>query len=106
MLSQLSQVQEREIVPGFHAKMIHSETMTMAYWRIEKGHQLPEHSHPHEQVVNMLEGEFELILDGQSHHLVAGDVLVIGSNVPHAGKATQNARILDVFHPCRDDYRN
>ena len=105
LLYQLDTVEEREIAPGFHGKMIHSESMTMAYWRIEKDSRLPEHSHPHEQVVNMLSGQFELILDGTSHHLTSGDVLVIPSNVPHSGFATGDAQILDVFSPPRDDYR-
>lgn len=105
LLSQLNSIEEREIVPGFFGKLVHSESMTMAYWRIEQGSKLPEHSHPHEQVVNMLEGAFELILDGSSFHLKAGDVLVIPSNVPHSGFATSDARILDVFSPVREDYR-
>ena len=105
MLYKLDTVNEREIVPGFHGKLIYSEQMTHAYWRIEAGRQLPEHSHVHEQVVNMLEGEFELVLDGFPHRLVPGDVLVIASGVPHSGKAITDCVILDVFHPCRDDYR-
>lgn len=104
-LYQLDDVEEREWVPGFFGKMIHSASMTMAYWRIEKGSELPEHSHPHEQVVNMLEGRFTLVLSGTPHHLKKGDVLVIPSNAPHSGVADEDARILDVFCPVRDDYR-
>lgn len=101
----LATVEEKEIIPGFFGRMIHSESMTMAYWRIDKDASLPEHSHPHEQVVNLLAGEFTLVLDGTPISMTQGDVLVIPSNVPHSGFANSECRILDVFSPPRDDYR-
>lgn len=98
-------LEPREIVPGFLGRMIHTDSMTLAYWTIEGGSKLPTHHHVHEQVVNVLKGEFELTLDGVAHHLKPGDVLVIESNVPHSGRALSDCRILDVFQPARDDYR-
>jgi quercetin dioxygenase-like cupin family protein len=102
---QIDGVAAKEVLPGFEGRFIHSATMTMAYWKISKGASLPDHAHHHEQVVNMLEGEFELTLDGTPHHLKPGDVLVIPGNVPHRGRAITDCRILDVFHPAREDYR-
>lgn len=96
---------ETEVFPGFHGRFIHSEKMTHAYWKIDPGAEVPEHSHPHEQVLNMLEGNFELILDGKPHRLATGEILVIPSNVRHSGRAITACRILDVFQPVREDYR-
>ena len=93
-------------LPGYHAKLVHSESMTVAHWTIQADHAMPEHSHPHEQIVNMIEGEFELILDGDPVRLKAGDILVIPGNVPHAGNAITDCRIIDVWNPVREDYRN
>ncbi|MCP4097265.1 MAG: cupin domain-containing protein [Planctomycetaceae bacterium] len=104
-LVNLSEVTEREIVDGFFGKMIHTATMTMAYWSVNKDALLPEHQHPHEQVLNLLEGEFELQVQGKTHHLMPGSVFVIPGNVPHSGRAITPCRILDVFQPTRDDYR-
>lgn len=95
----------REILPGFNGKFVHSDAMTLAYWDIDEGASLPEHAHPHEQVVNMLEGEFEITVDGNPLSLKPGDVVVIPGNVPHFGTAITKCRILDVFSPARDDYR-
>jgi quercetin dioxygenase-like cupin family protein len=95
----------REIVPGFHARMVHSESMTFSVWDVEAGAELPEHSHPHEQISTVLEGTFELVVDGTSKTLQAGMVVVIPSNVPHSGKALAACRMLDVFHPVREEYR-
>lgn len=104
MKYQVPSVEGKEIVPGYTGKFIHSDTMTIAYWDIKKGNSLPTHSHVHEQVVNMLEGEFELTVDGKPQHLVPGDVIVLRSNVEHSGRAITDCKILDVFSPVRDDY--
>jgi quercetin dioxygenase-like cupin family protein len=93
------------ISKGFTAKMFHTEGMTIAYVDVEAGAELPEHSHFHEQVSNMLEGEFEFVLGGEKMLLRSGDSLVIPSNVPHSGRALTTCRILDVFTPVREDFR-
>lgn len=101
----LGNLTEREIVPGFRAKFIHAEGMTLAYWDVDAGAELPEHSHPHEQIANVLEGEFELTVNGERRVLTPGQVAVIPGNVPHSGRALTPCRLLDAFQPARDDYR-
>lgn len=95
----------RELVPGHQGRFIHSEHTTHVYWEIEAGAKLPEHSHPHEQIVNVLEGKYELVVDGVSHVLEAGDVLVVPGGALHGGGAHTDCRILDVFSPVREEYR-
>lgn len=101
----LDQITEREIVPGYRARFIHTEGMTLAYWEVEAGAALPEHSHPHDQIANVLEGQFELTVAGESRVLVPGQVAVIPGDVPHSGRAVTACRLLDAFQPAREDYR-
>ena len=101
----LNEIESRELVPGFHARMVHTENMTLAYWDIEEGALLPDHSHPHEQVANVIEGTLELVVDGETHNMTPGKVFVIPSNVPHSGKALTACKVIDVFYPVREDYR-
>ena len=101
----IADLPERELMPGFKARLAHSAEMTFAYWAIAEGAQLRAHAHPHEQVVNMLEGEFELTVDGETMRLGPQTVAVIPSNAVHSGRALTACRILDVFHPVREDYR-
>ena len=103
-INSISAIESREIVSGFHGRFVHSEHMTVAYWDIEAGKSLPDHSHEHEQIVNMIEGEFELVVDGNPLRLKPGDVVVLHSNVKHSGKAITDCRIIDVFQPVREDY--
>ena len=101
----LSGLNEREVVPGFHGKFVHSDNMTTSFWRIEAGATLPEHAHPHEQVSVVTSGKFEMTLNGEKRQLEAGTVAVIPSNVKHSGKALTDCTIMDVFYPVREDYR-
>ncbi len=106
MKFKVNEVETFDIVPGYHARMIHTENMTLAYVDVDEGAMLPEHAHVHEQVLNLLEGEFELVLGKSVLSLQAGQVVVIPSNVPHSGRAITKCRILDVFHPVREDFRS
>lgn len=105
MYIDLAVVKEKELVPGFHGKFLHTEHMTIVHWRIEKGATLPLHAHPQEQVVNLIEGEFEMIVDGEPKVLHPGDVVLIAGDVEHSGIAKTECRIIDVFSPVREEYR-
>lgn len=104
-LVHLSEVQEKEIIHGYRARFVHGLNMTLAYWEIDAGAILPEHSHPHEQASNLLSGAFELSVAGESYILHPGMVFMIPPDTPHAGRALTGCRILDVFQPVREDYR-
>ena len=101
----VSSLPTRELIPGHSGRFIHSAHTTHVYWQIEAGAVLPEHSHPHEQIVNMLEGTYELVVGGERFVLSAGEVLVIPGGVIHGGRAHTACRILDVFSPVREEYR-
>jgi quercetin dioxygenase-like cupin family protein len=104
VVTQLREISTQEIVPGFFAKIIHSQHMTFVYWDALPQAILPEHSHPHEQVAHIQEGEFELVLEGRPYVLKAGDVMVIPPYAVHSGQARTACKILDVFSPLREDY--
>ncbi|TMU57600.1 cupin domain-containing protein [Flagellimonas algicola] len=101
----LADISTKEIMPGYHGKMVHGETLTWAFWEVEKDAVVPEHHHIHEQIMHVLEGEFEFSLDGKTQTYLPGDVVVIPSNTPHGGKALTPCRLMDVFSPVREEYR-
>src|SRR5262245_60081126 len=103
MFITLQDTERVEKFPGYYARIVHSANMTFVHWEIEAGAAFPEHAHPHEQVANVIEGEFEFTIDGTTKRLNAGDVAVIPSGSKHSGKAITQSRIIDVFYPLRDD---
>lgn len=103
---QIEQIDQREIIPGFLARLVHSERMTISYWEIKKGSKLPEHQHHHEQVSHVMDGKFELTINGISNVMSPGMVAVIPSNAMHAGTALTDCKIMDIFCPVREDYKS
>jgi len=101
----LDDLPEKELVPGYRARFVHSEHMTLAYWSVEANAALPEHAHPHEQVTTVLEGEIELSVAGELCVLKAGMAAVVPSKVRHKGKALTPCRLIDAFYPVREEYR-
>lgn len=101
----LDAIDVREIFPGLRARVVHSDRTSQSWVDVDAGASFPEHRHPHEQVVNVLEGTLELCVDNVTHRLTPGTVFVIPPNVPHSGRGITACRVLDVFAPVREDYR-
>jgi quercetin dioxygenase-like cupin family protein len=96
---------EREVVPGFVGRFVHTGSMTVASFRVRAGSLLPPHSHPHEQVSIVIEGRLEMSLAGSVRVLEPGLVASIPPGVEHSGRALSDCRVIDVFSPVREDYR-
>jgi quercetin dioxygenase-like cupin family protein len=101
----LSNIPTKEIIAGYHGKLVHTENMSLVFWDVEKDAVVPEHYHIHEQILHVIEGEFEFTLNGETKIYLAGDIVPIASNIPHSGKALTPCKLMDVFSPARDEYR-
>ena len=104
-LIQIENLPVREIFPGLRARLIHSDRVSHSWVSVDEGATFPEHDHPHEQIVSVLDGELELVVDGVTHRLTPGQVFVIPPGVRHSGRGVTACRVLDAFAPARDDYR-
>ena len=101
----LSTLHEKEVIKGFQGRFVHTPAMTLGYWNISSGAILPAHSHIHEQVTQVEEGEFELTVDGITNVYTKGMVAVIAPNIVHSGRALTDCKVFDIFHPVREDYK-
>jgi len=94
-----------EICPGIKRQTIASgHTMYQMLALLDAGSKMPEHRHPQEQIVHILEGRMRLIVDGTPHELSTGDSFYLASNVPHGVETIESTRVLDTFSPPRDEY--
>ena len=72
----ISEIEEKEFFPGLHGRLIHGKNITWAFWNVEKGAIVPLHSHIHEQIMYVIEGKFQLIVDGVNKIFDKGDYKV------------------------------
>ena len=100
----IANVPVTDIIDGYHAQFIHTNSMTFSFINVDANSALPMHSHPHEQVSQVIEGKFQLTVNGEIRVLEPGDIAIIPSNTQHGGLAITNCKLLDVFNPVREDY--
>ncbi|MBT2162423.1 cupin domain-containing protein [Zobellia barbeyronii] len=101
----LSNITSKEIMPGYHGKLVHSEKMSLAFWTVEEGAIVPEHSHMNEQIMQVLEGRFEFTLNGDTKVYEVNDIVIIPPHSPHGGKALTPCKLMDAFSPAREEYK-
>ncbi|MCK0191245.1 cupin domain-containing protein [Arenibacter sp. F20364] len=105
MKIKLAEIVPKEIMPGYHGKLVHTQNMSLAFWEVDAGAKVPEHAHMNEQVMQVLEGKFELTLDGITKTYEPGDLVIIPPHVSHSGLALTPCKLMDVFSPTREEYR-
>ncbi len=67
---------------------------------------VPNHHHPHEQAGQVLEGTVAFEIGDEVKVLGPGDIYLIPGNIPHSARAVNGtARVLDIFHPVREEYK-
>ena len=70
------------------------------------GHEVPLHSHPHEQSGIVYSGRAELTIGEETRVVDKGDFYYIPPNVPHGDKTIGDEPfvMLDIFCPVREDF--
>jgi quercetin dioxygenase-like cupin family protein len=104
-LVDFASIPERQLADGVTAYVVNTAAMTVTHVRFTKGAAVPQHAHFHEQITNVIEGQLELTVNGETAVLTKGKALVLPPNVPHSARALTEVYVIDVFHPAREDFR-
>lgn len=100
-----STFKEHEIGTNIKIRVVAGEKIMFSFLEFQPGGEIAAHSHPHEQMGTVLEGEFELTIGEETRIVRAGDTYIIPGSVPHSGRSTGHRAVtLDVFSPPREDY--
>jgi quercetin dioxygenase-like cupin family protein len=94
-----------DIFPGVHSAMEHSAQISYGCVSLDEGVIVPIHNHPHEQWTYIVEGQMEFTLEGEMQLLLPGMGAYIPSNAKHGAVAVTACKVIDVFTPVREDYR-
>src|SRR6266566_2087370 len=95
----VSEVLDRRLITG--------DRMMLTHVYLKKGAIVPRHSHENEQITYILEGGLRFWIgtdESQVIDVLAGEVLLIPSHVPHKAEALQDTIDVDVFSPPRQDW--
>jgi quercetin dioxygenase-like cupin family protein len=95
----------KELAPGVLARTFWGQNMTLALVDLKANATVPLHSHPHEQAGIVLQGELEFTIADETRLVKTGEIYTIPGGVEHGVKVGANdAQVLDIFSPIRDDF--
>ena len=75
-------------------RVLQKEKGNVSLFAFDKGQQLSEHSAPFDALVQVLDGTGEIIIDGKSFILQAGESVIMPASVRHAVYATEKFKML------------
>jgi len=107
-VSKIFEAKVFEVKPGRKRRILHTDRLMMVAFDFADGPAAnpdPPHSHPHEQVTYVAEGEVLFFIDDESARLAPGDMVAVPSDRPHTIQLlTQTARLVDTFTPLRQEF--
>ena len=74
--------------------LVKKDTGTLTFFAFDKGEGLSEHTAPFDAVVQILDGEAEITIDGKTQTVKTGEMVVMPANIPHALQAKEKFKML------------
>jgi quercetin dioxygenase-like cupin family protein len=71
-----------------------SDAGNVTLFAFDAGQELSEHTTPFDALVQVLDGEVEIIISGKPFSLKSGDAILMPANHPHAVKASRKFKML------------
>ena len=74
--------------------IVNSKGGNVTLFSFDKGQGLTEHSASYDALVQVIDGEVEIKIDGNPYHLKQGDCIIMPANVPHALQAVESFKMI------------
>lgn len=97
--------ESRQLAEGVELTvLVHGEKTLMGQFKIAGGSEIPSHSHPHEQTGILISGRLRFNVAGDIFEAGPGDSWCLVGGVEHSAEALEEAVVVEVFSPVREDY--
>lgn len=100
-------VPSEDVNQGMSRKIVWGEKLMVSRIKFKDGFLVPQHSHVHEQVTQVLSGTIRFWFGENKEQVMdlhAGDVVVIPSNLPHEALMIGEVEEIDTWAPPRQDW--
>jgi quercetin dioxygenase-like cupin family protein len=74
--------------------VLKKETGNLSLFAFWKGEELSEHTAKFDALIQVLDGEAEILIDKKPYSVKTGESIIMPANIPHAVKATENFKML------------
>ncbi len=108
VLQNWNSVRADQLSPGVTRRYVHGEQAMVAHFELLAGSVVAWHAHANEQISVLLAGRVRFEFGSSQAPDVmeagAGDSVVIPGHLPHQVTVLEDARVIDVFAPPREDW--
>lgn len=100
-----SEAPQDEMRAGVHRRVLGTtDRVMLTEFFLERGAEVPEHTHPHDQVGYVVAGRLQFTLAGETQTIGSGDSYAVPGGVPHGARAMTDVTLIEVFAPPREDF--
>ncbi|MFW6150632.1 MAG: cupin domain-containing protein [Chloroflexota bacterium] len=93
-----------ELAPGSKSQLVSSGNVMVSFLDQQPNSYFAPHRHDVEQVMIVLDGEQDEIVEGKLYRVKKGDVLILPPNTEHGGYIPETGcKVIDLFCPPRKD---
>ena len=78
-------------------EIIKKPTGTVTIFAFDQDQGLSEHTAPFDAMVYVLDGETEILISGEAHHLREGEMIIMPGGKPHALRAVKRFKMMLVM---------
>ncbi|HEX3176224.1 MAG TPA: cupin domain-containing protein [Methylomirabilota bacterium] len=100
----LKHLPEEKITDKISRRILVGDKTMIVWWSMKAGAHAAAHKHPHEQAFWMISGRMDLRMGTERRMCGPGDVGVIPGNLEHEAWFPEDAELIDVFGPPREDF--
>jgi quercetin dioxygenase-like cupin family protein len=90
-LSEMVNYQDGTIVSN---TLINKDKGTVTLFAFDKDQSLSEHTAPFDALLQVIDGEIEVVISGRKHYLTTDEMILMPANVPHAVKAIEKFKMV------------
>jgi quercetin dioxygenase-like cupin family protein len=77
--------------------LIDKKIGTLTLFSFDAGQGLSEHTAPYDAFVQVVDGEAEVVINGEAQQVAAGQMVIMPANIPHELKAVKPFKMLLVM---------
>jgi gluconolactonase len=93
------------LVEGSDSHLVTGQNMIISFITMKAGSIFELHSHPQEQIMFVVTGYCDEVIDDKVYRVREGDVIRLPPNVPHGAFLRDvDCKAIDIFSPLRSDY--
>lgn len=74
--------------------IVRNDAGNVTLFSFDEGQALSEHTAAFDSIIELIEGQASVLIDGKEDTLVAGEAVILPANVPHALKALHKFKMI------------